>query len=88
MPCLIALFALLVPRVTLFLLWLFSDYLARAYDTVLWPVLGFVFTPLATLAYAFAMNDGGGLQGFYLVLFIVALLVDLGIIGGSARRKK
>ena len=30
-----------------------------AYDTKIWPVLGFVFLPLTTLAYATAMHYGG-----------------------------
>jgi hypothetical protein len=39
--------------------------------------------PLTTLAYAFAVNSNGSVTGFYQVLVVVAVLVDLGLIGGS-----
>ncbi|HEX2972036.1 MAG TPA: hypothetical protein VHP11_06870 [Tepidisphaeraceae bacterium] len=75
---------MLTPRVVLVLVWLFSGYLGRAYQTVIWPVLGFIFLPLTTLAYAFAMNaNNGSVSGIYLVIVVVAVLVDLGLIGGG-----
>lgn len=68
------------------LVWLFSDYLGRAYETLLWPLLGFFFLPLTTLAYAFAMNsNAGSVSGFYLVIVVVAVLIDLGMLGGSGK---
>lgn len=88
MPCLLAALALIFPRLVLVLVWLFSDYLGRAYDTLLWPLLGFFFLPLTTLAYAFAMNaNDGSVSGFYLVIVVLAVLIDLGIIGGSGRAR-
>ena len=84
MPCLLGLLALAVPRLVLVLVWLFcSGYLGRAYQTVLWPLLGFFFMPLTTLAYAFSMNRGGSVSGWYLLLVVLAVLIDLGLIGGS-----
>jgi hypothetical protein len=91
MPCLLGLVALFVPRLVLFLIWLFSDYLGRAYDSVLWPLLGFLFMPLTTLAYACAMNsNNGSVSGLYLVLVVLAVLIDLGMLGGgeAQRRRK
>jgi hypothetical protein len=84
MPCLMGCLAFFFPRVAIVLIWLFSDYLGRAYDTVLWPLLGFFFLPLTTLAYAWAVNTNGTVTGIYLVVVIVAVLVDLGIVGGGA----
>jgi hypothetical protein len=52
---------------------------------VLWPLLGFFFLPLTMLAYAWAVNTNGTVTGIYLVVVIVAVLVDLGIVGGGAR---
>jgi hypothetical protein len=86
MPCLVAIGALIFPRLVLFLIWLFSDYLGRAYETVLWPLLGFLFLPLTTLAYAFAINTNGSVEGWYLAGVVLGVLIDLGIIGGSRRR--
>lgn len=90
MPCLIALLAFFLPRLTLFFLYLFSDHLSRAFQTTLWPLIGFFFMPYTTLAYAFAINSNGSVSGIYLVLVVVAVLCDLGALGGgeSARRRR
>lgn len=88
MPILLFLLALFLPRVTLFLIWLFSrDYLDRAFETVLWPVLGFIFLPLTTLAWAFAMNSHGSIEGLWLILIGVAALIDLMGFGWFRRRR-
>jgi hypothetical protein len=90
MPCLLALAALITPRVVIILVWLFSDYLGRAYHTALWPLLGFLFMPLTTLAYAWAFNStGGAISGTYIAVVVLAVLFDVGIIsGGEARRRR
>jgi hypothetical protein len=84
MPCLIGLLALVFPRLAIILVVIFSDYIGRAYDSLLWPLLGFFFMPLTTLAYALAINANGEVSGMYLVVVIVAVLIDLGVIGGGA----
>ena len=84
MPCFLGCLAIFFPRVVLVLIWLFSDYLQHAYQTRLWPFLGFLFMPVTTLAYALAINGDGRLDGIYLVIFVVAVLIDLGLIGGGA----
>ena len=85
MPCLVGCLAFFMPRVALVLVALASDYLHRAYESGLWPCLGFLFLPTTTLAYAFAVNAGGGVQGGYVVLVVIAVLIDLGVVGGGAR---
>jgi hypothetical protein len=52
MPCLIALLALLSPRLALFFVWIFSDVLSRAYSSWIIPLLGFFLLPWTTLVYA------------------------------------
>ncbi len=85
MPCLIGCLALFFPRLAIILLVIFSGYLGAAYRTEVWPILGFLFMPLTTLAYAFSFHqNAGSVSGIYLVLVIVAALIDLGIIGGNA----
>ena len=83
MGCLIGCLALVTPRIALALIFIFSTYLGRAYDTALWPVLGFFFMPLTTIAYAWAVNTNGTVTGVYLAAVVVAVLLDLGLIGGS-----
>ena len=91
MPCLLGLGALFFPRVILVLVWLFSDYL-NVYSSIIWFILGLIFLPLTTLAYAFALHFGGGsvtLGG--IVVIVIAVLIDLGMLAGgghSARTSK
>lgn len=89
MPCLIGCLALSMPRLALFLVWLFSDYLREAYQTVLWPLLGFFVMPLTTLAYAWAWHHGNGsVNGIGLVVVVLAVLIDLGLLGTSESSRR
>ncbi len=90
MPCLIALLAFFLPRVVIALLVLTGDYIGRAYATTIWPLLGFIFMPYTTLAFAAAQNEGGGLKGWWLVLFVVGIFLDFSSHGSGerARRKR
>ena len=64
MGCILVVIALAVPRVLMFFMWLLTDWFARAFDTVIWPVLGFLFMPYTTLAYMTAMlNNNHALSG-------------------------
>lgn len=83
MACFGVLLALAMPRFIMVVLWLFGDYLSRAYDNFLLPFLGFFFLPTTTLAYAVAQNETNGLHRWGLAVVIVALLIDLGIWGGG-----
>ncbi len=80
----------MAPRLTLFLVVLFSDYIGQAYQTSLVPFLGFFFLPITTLAYAWAMHSGGSVSGVWVVVVVLAVLIDVGILGGghSVWRKK
>jgi len=86
-----------MPRLVLVLVWLFSDYLQNVYRGWVWPLLGFVFLPLTTLAYAFAMHQGAGAwTPLGIAAVVTAVLVDLGLFrrgtrrrgGGSGRRRE
>ncbi len=88
MPCLIGCLALFAPRFAIILVVIFSDYLGAAYQTVLWPLLGFFFMPLTTLTYAWAINSHGSVSGVYLVVVVLAAMMDLGIIGGGASDRR
>ena len=88
MPCLLAIFALGAPRVVLVLVFLFSNYIQTAFDSMLWPLLGFFFLPLATLAYSWSFHTYGGLQDLGLIVVVIAVLIDLGVVGGSGRSRR
>ena len=88
MQCLVGCIALGAPRVAIVLVVIFSDYIGRAYDHFAWPLLGFLFMPTTTLAYAWAINSHGSVDGLPLVVVVVAVLIDLGLIGGGARARR
>ena len=88
MCCVLILLAFFTPRIVLFILWLFTNYLSRAYDSFLLPFLGFLFLPATTLAYAIAQNEFGGVNGLGLVVVLIGLAVDIGLLGGGARQRR
>lgn len=89
-----AIFSLLLgmPRLALILLWVMRPgWLARAYDGLLWPLLGLLFLPWTTLAFAYGVNSlgpPGVMPPLGWLLTGIALLIDLGIIGGGAHRRR
>lgn len=88
MPCVVILLLLGLPRVALLVTWLFSDYIGRAFGgPILMPLLGFLFAPLTTLAWAWAKNTYGAVEGLGLAAVILAALLDFGLIGASRRKK-
>jgi hypothetical protein len=89
MPCCaILLILFLGPRVAMVAMALFSNYLGRAFGgDILMPLAGWLFLPWTTLAYAWAINSRGEVAGLQAIVVVVAVLVDLGIVGGAARRR-
>ncbi|MGC8625566.1 MAG: hypothetical protein ACP5VQ_09930 [Phycisphaerae bacterium] len=88
MGCLVIIFGFFWPRVALVLLWLFSDYPQRAFQGMLFPLLGFLFLPTTTLGYELAMNwSAHGLTGLWWLLPALGLLHDLGHLGYSSQWK-
>ncbi len=86
MGCILVVLALLVPRVVMAFIYLLTNWFSVVFTTWLWPVLGFIFLPYTTLAYmAAALNTGGNISGAWLVLLIVAVVVDLSHWGGTGR---
>jgi hypothetical protein len=87
MPCLLVVLALFIPRIVVLVLWFFTDWFHGVFDTLLWPVLGFLFLPLTVLWYSAVVNWYGGIWSILPVLgLIFAVLLDLSPSGGAARR--
>jgi len=82
-PCLLVILILAFPRVVLVLMFLFSTYLQRAYHDLLVPVLGFIFLPLTTIVYAWLANSHLPLEGINLIFLILAVVIDVGGLGGG-----
>jgi len=85
-PCCVALIALSAPRLAIILVVIFSDYIGTAYQSWIVPLLGFFLLPMTTLAYAWAIHSRGSVEGLHLAVVILAVLMDLGILGGSAKQ--
>ena len=88
MPCLLVILVLAFPRVVLVYLLLFSHYLDRAYHGLILPVLGLLFLPLTTLAYAWMVNTGQPLAGVNLLILILAVVLDAGGLGGGEYHRR
>jgi UDP-N-acetylmuramyl pentapeptide phosphotransferase/UDP-N-acetylglucosamine-1-phosphate transferase len=84
MPCLLLLLVLAFPRLILILMFVTSNYLQRAYTGLLLPLLGFIFMPLTTLTYAWLTNSHRPMDGVNLLILILAVIIDLGGVGGGA----
>lgn len=89
MGCLVVLLGLLTPRFVILVLWLFTNYLTRAFESGLWPTLGFFLLPTTTIAYAIAENEfaaaGGGLRAAGILVIALGVAIDLGLLGGGGR---
>lgn len=88
MPLLLGCLALLAPRFVIILLVILGDYIGRAYQNDVWAFLGFFFAPLTTLCYAWIINSHGSVDGLYILALVLAVLIDLGLLGGGGRSAK
>jgi len=87
MGCLLTIIALLTPRVLMLFIWLLTDWFRGAFESRIWPVLGFLFMPYTTLAYMAAMlKNNHSVSGGWLVLLIVAVIADVSHWGGGGRK--
>jgi hypothetical protein len=78
-------FSFVTPRFVMILLWIFTDYLSRAYEGWLIPLIGFFILPTTTIAYAIAQNEfttiTGGIKPGGIVVIVLGVLLDVGLIG-------
>jgi hypothetical protein len=88
MPCLAALLVLLSPRLAILLLYFFSNFFRGVFDTVLIPLLGFIFMPLTLIAYTWLTNIRQPVDARYIIVMFVAVIVDLGLVGGAHRSRR
>jgi hypothetical protein len=74
MGCLFLLITLLSPRLGIIVVWAFTNYVSRAFDTWLWPLLGLIFLPWTTLIYILVAAPAGE------ITFWGWLMVGLGVV--------
>jgi hypothetical protein len=89
MGCLFALFAGLFPRLALFIVWVARPALvAAAFSTWIFPLLGIIFLPFATLMYVILYNPGFGLTAGAWFWVILAGVFDLAHLGAGIVRRR
>ena len=88
MPCLFAILILAFPRVAIVLLYLFTHFFSGLFDGIIIPLLGFLFLPLTLLAYALMASMHQPHDTVFLVVMFVAVILDLGLIGGGHRLRQ
>ena len=86
MPCLLALLILLFPRFAIVLLYFFTGFFEGVYNGFLIPLLGFLFLPLTLIVYTYLYNTHAALNdSTSLVALFIAVILDLGLVGKTAR---
>lgn len=84
MPCLIVALALFIPRVAIVALWLFTGWFNGLFETLLWPVLGFIFLPTSLIWFTAVQHWYGGEWSVVPVIgMVIALLIDLSPASGA-----
>lgn len=88
MGCLLALFAGVFPRLALLFVWIARPKMVdAAFDTWIWPLLGLLFLPFATLMYVILWR-AGGLDGADWIWIVLAGLLDLAHWGGGWSQRR
>ena len=78
MPCLLAVLALLAPRITIAVLWFMTTWFQGMFASLLYPVLGFIFLPTTLLWYSVVQRVFGGVWSLWpIVGVVVALAIDV-----------
>jgi hypothetical protein len=82
MCCFFTTLMLLGPRAAILIWWLIYPVRWQlAFDTWIWPLLGFIFVPWTTLMYVLVAP--GGVIGFDWVWIALAVVADIGMYAGG-----
>jgi hypothetical protein len=85
-PCIVALLALLAPRLLIVVLWFFTTWFRGMFATLLWPILGFIFLPTTMLWYSAVQRWFAGQWTLWpIVGLVIALMIDISPAGGRRR---
>lgn len=89
--CLLAAVGSFFPRIALALMWIFTNYVDRAFSGFLLPLLGLVFLPYTTIMFCLAYSPAaGGVVGANWIWVFLGLFLDFAAYGsgryGQTRR--
>jgi hypothetical protein len=88
MCCLFTLAAMISPRLGVFVLWAFTDRMTIAFNHWYWALIGFLFLPWTTIAWALAYAPRQGVTGFGWFIVGFAFFVDLMTYFGSSQARR
>ena len=88
MPCLLVALILLFPRIAIVLLYLFTNFFNGVFNNILWPLVGFILLPLTLIAYTYMVNTHHVVDTVFMVVMFVAVILDLGLLGGGEWRRR
>jgi hypothetical protein len=84
----IALLAMIGPRVAIFFTWIFTNRMTVAFSSFWIGLLGFILLPWTTLAWAVCYAPVRGVSGFGWFFVILGLVVDLSTHVGAAQARR
>ncbi len=87
MPCLLAVLVVAFPRVAIALLYFLTTFFNGVYQNILIPLLGFIFLPVTLLAYTWLTKSGNPVDTFFMIVMIIAVIIDLGSLEGGRRTR-
>lgn len=86
--CLFGLLAGFLPRIALGFVWIFTDYVSRAFEGFLLPFLGLIFLPYTTLFYVLAYHPATGLSTWGIFFVVFGFILDVMTYSGNAYRHR
>lgn len=86
--CLVAVLLIIGPRFALFMTWVFTSLVSRAFETFLLPLVGLVFLPWTTLFYVVVYTPNDGVTGIGWLFVILGFLFDLGSYSSGGREQR
>ncbi len=86
--CVIALLAMIGPRVAIFFTWAFTNRMTVAFGSFWVGLAGFILLPWTTLAWALCYAPIRGVSGFGWFFVILGLVVDLSTHVGAAQARR
>jgi hypothetical protein len=88
MGCLVFLLSMISARLALAVVWIFTVFVDRAFDSFIVPLLGLIFLPWTTLLYVLVWTPRDGVSPLGWALVVIAFLADLGsLFGGNGERR-
>ena len=86
--CIVALIGMAAPRFAIFLVWLFSDRMAIAFNGFFEAFLGFLLLPFTTLFFALVYAPVDGVNGFGWLIVAFGLALDISSYSSGAKARR